>query len=586
MWTLVRMGSSVKNNLRPLKISQYFIMLGLIALISVGATVLVVQSKFSNMLSMPPFQAVGYWAGSLLSELPLISNLRIPFEALGLFIFILTGLLMTLCSVAVRRLLKSRGSPDYRYIDGPKLLEGAVAIKDANHKLRKEPSKLSLNIHPKIKITEQLEAGSILIQGQAGAGKSTIVKPLVRQIYALPMRSFTYDEKGEYQSTFNTKSSICLQLTNQAEWFWDIGKDITNTNEAALVAQAMIELENENQRFFTDAARQIFKYVIISLVVSKETWSWRDLSKSLFCSEHELRSLLTDVSAAAATLIEPGTKTTQSIRSVLSTQLFWLDDMAKMQESAQNTWCISDLITGETDKTHIFFRPQYTSPDLSKAVCNSLITLIIERWLSRDDSSSDCFWLLLDELGNLPKNPSLVRWLTLSRAKGGRTLATTQDVSQLYEAYGENTTDTILSLFRTVIVMRLGASGPAAQKASDLLGQQRVITVNENLSEDEKLSFSTQYHDRPVASREEIINLPSADQTGVVGLMFIGGLENIYKLKWPYLKSKTERVTNQRGVKNKKSLMVDKKKPVLKPVNRLNKRQVKLDAYKGRESSC
>lgn len=565
----------MKNNLRPLQISHYVVLLALLALISVGATVLVANSKISYTLSWPIFNAAGTLLWNLMRQLPLISNLKFPVEVLGLFICIFIGLLLAVCTFKVRNLIKLRRVPDYSYVAGPQLLEGATAIMDAKQRLRKEPSKLSLNIHPKIQITEQLEEGSILIKGQSGAGKSTIVKPLVRQIYSLPVKSFTYDEKGEYQSTFKTKASVCLQLTDQADWFWDIGSDIANSNEAALVAQAMIELENENQRFFTDAARQIFKYVFVSLVESNNPWSWNDLSTRLFSTEQELKSLLSTVSASAATLVEPGTKTTQSIRSVLSTQLFWLDDMAKMQDSAKNKWAITDLVTGETDKTHIFFRPNYTCPDLSKAVCNSLITLIIERWLSRNDSSREKFYLLLDELGNLPHNPSLVRWLTLSRAKGGRTLATTQDISLLYESYGENITNTILSLFRTVIVMRLGASGPSAQKASDLLGQQRVITLNENLSDEQKLSLSTQYHDRPVVPREEIINLPSADRHGVVGFLFIGGLKNIYKLQWPYLKPAKPDSTKPKSNNPTLIPVLHKNELETKHHNRLNKRQAK-----------
>lgn len=563
----------MKNNLRPISISYYLIMLALLAIISVATTILLVKTSYLNILDWSLFRTIGMHVGMATSHILMISTLKLPAEVLGLFVFIFTIILLIMCILKICYLIKSREVLDYHYVSGPQLLEGTSAIMDVKKRLLKEPSKLAFNIHPQIQLTEQIEAGSILIQGQSGAGKSTIVKPFVQQIYCQPVRSFTYDEKGEYQATFNSDASVCLQLSNEANYFWDIGKDIVSSNEAALVAHSMIEQEKENQRFFTDAARQIFKYVIVFLVESKKSWSWRDLSTSLFSTEHELKSLLSTVSASAAKLIEPGSKTTQSILSVLSTQLFWLDDMAKMQDSAKNRWTISDLIAGDTDKSHIFFRPNYTSPDLSKAVCNSLITLLIERWMSRNDSSQDRLWLLLDELGNLPKNPSLIRWLTLSRSKGGRTLATTQNLSQLYESYGENVTETILSLFRTVIVMRLGASGPSAQKASDLLGQQRVVTLNQNLSEDQKIAISTQYQDRPIVSREAIINLPSADKKGVVGFLFIGGLLNIYKLKWPYLKQLKQDFSKSESSLNNNTRVIHQNEFQLKNSNRLNKRK-------------
>nr|WP_252732142.1 type IV secretion system DNA-binding domain-containing protein [Paraglaciecola arctica] len=482
-------------------------------------------------------------------------------------------MVLFIATLRIQKLVNQGKLTDYAYISGPKLLEKSVAIRDVKKKVKKEPSSLSIKIHPEIRITEQIAAGSIFLQGQSGAGKSTIIKPIVQQIYALPVRSFTYDEKGEYQATFNTSSAVCLKLIHNSEYFWNIGRDITTKNDAALVSQAFIEQENENQRFFTDSARQILKNVIIFLIESRKPWSWCDLSQKLFSTEQELKSLLATVSKSAATLVEPGTKTTQSIRSVLSTKLFWLDEMAEMQKTAKNIWSISDLINKKSIKTHVFFRPNYMSPDITKAVCNSLITLLIERWLNQNDSKDEMFWLLLDELGNLPKNPSLIRWLTLSRSKGGRTVASTQDISQLYECYGENITDTILSLFRTVIVMRLGASGPSAQKVSDLLGQQRVLTLNQSLSEDQRISISTQYHDRPVVSREEIVNLPSADKTGVEGFLFIGGLKNIYKLKWPYLKQSLVSGCEEEQTEPLVLTDVPKKNIETNFVNRLNKRK-------------
>lgn len=543
-------------------------------MISVAATIMVAQFHNSFMMNRSIFRTVGLHIASVISQFPLVSNPKHPVEMIGMFACIFFGMLLIIAILKIRKLVIQGNIPDYDYVDGPKLIENNAAIRDANQKLKKEPSQLTLNIHPKIKITEQLEAANILVQGQSGVGKSTFTKPFVKQIYALDHRSFTYDEKGEYQSTFSTHKSVCLELEHQADYFWDIGKDIVRENEASLVAQAMISQENETQPFFTDAARQVFKSVIIYLVRSGNPWSWRELSLTLFTDEDKLKSILSIVSPSAATLIEPGSKTTQSIRSVLSTQLFWLNDMAKMQASAQNIWTVSDLINRKTDRTHIFFRPNYSTPDLSKAVCNSLITLIIERWLSRNDSPCERFWLLLDELGNLPRNPSLIRWLTLSRSKGGRTLATTQDISQLYECYGENITNTILSLFRTVIVMRLGASGPSAQKASDLLGQQRVVTLNQSLSEVERISISTQYHDRPVVSREKIINLPSADKSGVVGFLFIGGLNNIYKLKWPYLKQDPISVFEGQKIEPLVTSETPKRTANVPRTNRLNKRQV------------
>jgi type IV secretory pathway TraG/TraD family ATPase VirD4 len=332
---------------------------------------------------------------------------------------------------------------------------------------------------------------------------------------------------------------------------------------------------NGNDRFFIDAARQILKGVIIHLQNSHQSWTWEELHKTLFSDVKQLKQLLQKAYPSAAGLVEPDNKTTHSIISVLSSRLFWIRDMAVLQRSAKNTWCITEMMKHVDGKCHVFFRPNYSSPELSRAVCNTLVTLIIERLLAHEDSNSRKCFFILDELGNFPHNPSLIRWLTLSRSKGGRTIASAQSISLLYENYGQNNTETILSLFRTVIVMRLGASGPTAQKASDLLGQQRVLTVNQNLSGGDKLAISTQFADRPVVLKEDIINLPSADTKGVVGFLFIGGLVNIYKLKWPYIKSESP--------SNRQPISYSDHSKLTTPVsevtaNRLNKRSLLTDS--------
>jgi len=560
----------VRNSLSVISLPSYIFLLVLFAVISAAVTFWVTQASIIEISEKLFLADIGLIVINAIRYIPALSGLVIRPEIIGLFICIYICLLLLVLTFMVFKYVKSLRRKDYKYVDGPKLLINRAAIRDANKKLKKEDDELTLKIHPAIKITGQLEAGNIFLTGQSGSGKSTVFKSIAVQIYSQPHRSFTYDEKGEYQDSFRSNNSICLKLLEQAEYFWDIGKDIKNEHEAALVAQAMIEEESESQRFFTDAARQIFKNVIISLVKSGERWSWHELTKSLFSEDQQLKSLLLKVSESAAILIEPKTKTTQSIRSVLSTQLFWLQEMAEMQTSASNSWCIGELIDANTNKTHVFFRPNYTRPDLSKSVCNAIITLIIERWLLRNDNSEEKLFLLIDEMGNLPYNPSILRWLTLSRSKGGRTMASTQEIGLLYEAYGQNHTDTILSLFRTNIVMRLGASGPSAQKASDLFGQQRVLTINQSLDKEQAITISTQYHDRPVVPREEIVNLPSADKYGVFGFLFIGGFTNVYKLRWSYhIIDKPCKLS----VTEHSALEIQEQKIEVLPENRLNKRQ-------------
>lgn len=555
----------MNRKLNPISLESILALFILLLTLSTGVAV----TATPQLTDFSTLQNYSYLIGLWVMESCFHASSDSPTFIVGLGLTVMVFIILVLIAGTILLwTLSRRDTNDFRHLAGPRLLEYDAAIKDASKKLKREHGKASLKIHPRLTFTEQLFQGNIFVTGQQGGGKSTFIKPLAHQIYEANDFSFTYDEKGEYHGICQSKSITHLALTPNSEFIWDIGKDIKTENDAGLVAQALLGNSNDNERFFTDAAQQILKYVIVYLYETKTDWSWKDLYDSLFCSDNSLKLILAKTSPSSAILIETNSKTTHSIRSVLSTRLHWLKEMSALQRTSKSYWSISQLVNRTGKAQHVFFEPNTCSPDLSRYVCNALVTLIIERWLAQKDSQTNKLWLIIDELGNLPKNPSILRWLTLSRSKGGRLIAGTQSYSQLYDAYGENSSETMLSLFRTVVVMRLGASGESAQKASELFGKQRVMTLNQSISHDKKQTISTQYHDRAVVTREDIINLPSSDKHGVVGYLMIGGLVNVYKLKWPHYvyNPKTLRSVETARQRNSKDF------PQKKSVNKLNRR--------------
>jgi energy-coupling factor transporter ATP-binding protein EcfA2 len=559
----------VKTNLQPSNLNFYIVFIFLLVLVSLGATILV-ASKISQIYFLNHYlSSLGDFIVSLTGIINIIIKLDIESLDIAIASVFFFLLILIFSVLFIKSRVRKNKRVDYRHASGPELLEFRQAVTNVNKKLRNEPDNPALFIHPNIRITSQIEEGNIFIFGQQGSGKSTVIKLIAKQIYSSRHLSFTNDEKGEYKMECGTANTLSISLEHNADFFWEISKDILNSNDANLVSQALIEESQNGDQFFVDAARQILAAVIVYLQGNTKKWSWEDLNNTLFITDGKLKSILQINSPSAAILIEPESKMTHSIRAVLSSRLGWINQMVELKKSALNDWSINEFINSKDTIKHIFFKPNQKHPEMRKSVCNALMTLLIERWLCREDSNEEHLWIILDELGNIPKNPSIERWLTLSRSKGGKTLAGTQSISQLYK-YGQHSTETILSLFRTVIVMRLGSAGPSAQKASDLLGQQRVISLNKSLNDRENLTLSTQFHDRPVVTKEEIVNLPSADKNGVVGYLFIGGLVNVYKLKWPFTKRSSYKKAIITASPGKPELL-----PIVKsqPINRLNKRK-------------
>ena len=153
--------------------------------------------------------------------------------------------------------------------------------------------------------------------------------------------------------------------------------------------------------------------------------------------------------------------------------------------------------------------------------------------LSKPDGNSNNTWLVLDELGNLPKNDSLKEWLSLGRSKGCRCIAGTQSISQLHDTYGEQDTDTLLNLFSTVTALRCGVSGDVAEYAAKCFGEAIYERPSNNKDKGSSVT-SWQKETWQLVTSDDLKHLPQANKLGVAGYITSSGWNSVFKLQWPY----------------------------------------------------
>lgn len=427
----------------------------------------------------------------------------------------------------------SKTKVDYVHSSGIPLLSGSKVKAHAIRALKKAKQSAALFLHPDIPVSDKILTGNIFVFGAQGSGKSTIIKSLLVQLATTKHRLFVFDLKHEYAPFTDAQHKQILRVDIKNGVYWDISADVNDESDAASVSVALIEDADDDNRFFTDAAREIVKGVLIVLLDRKGNWSWGDFTQRLFAPREQLHSMLVKAYPPAGSLVEEDNKTTQSIRAVIATRLGWLHQMTKNVRSANTAFSLKNWLQDHTQRNQVVFQPDPKEVLMSKSVCNAITSLISSHLLSMPDQETKQTWMILDELGNLPKSPSLEAWLTLSRSKGGRCIAGVQSLSMLSK-YGERGSETLLALFRTNIVLGLGAAGKSAQSASEAIGNHRVLSVQRTLSESGKVSLSEQFSDRAIVSAEDIINIPEPDKKGVCGYAVIGGRKAVYNLKWPY----------------------------------------------------
>jgi len=220
--------------------------------------------------------------------------------------------------------------------------------------------------------------------------------------------------------------------------------------------------------------------------------------------------------------------------TILSTELNWLFLLSEKWVDSSKRISISEWLNDPSAPNFLIVPSDPLNKSISGPVCLAIISLAIEQILSMPDTESRRIWLTLDELGNLPRCPSLMRGLTLGRSKGLRTIAGVQAISQLRSVYGADASETLLTLFSTVIALRVGTPGDSSQAASKSLGRQRIVRPIVTLDNREGQSTSYQQIDEPTVTPEAISQLPDPNKKGVSGFLSVNGLVDTYQLVWPY----------------------------------------------------
>ncbi len=456
-------------------------------------------------------------------------HLSVPFLLSLIFSFCIT-----------KASLKNRGnSKELDYISGPELRSGKEAIAHANKQQKRElksaHAKLGIKVHPEIPVSIAREQNNFCILGTTGAGKSTILKPIIQQVIDRKDHAIIYDEKGEYTQSFYQKSNtILLAPWDARSAMWDIGKDIHSEEDAELLAQCLIPYsDKEKEKIWPDGARLILTGMIVSLMHEhKNKWEWNDLYELLKLSNEQILLRIKPCYPTINSLIQKDSKTTQGFFVHLITNLNWLKHLGlAWKRTNKKSFSLQQWIKDGNKKHVIIIQASSEYEAVGKPLCNAVISFMTKHYLSPSNDVRRPTWLFIDEFANLPPNPSIKKWLELSREYGGRSVICTQSLSQIRGIYGENETDALLNLLSNVITLRLGTAGNDAAYTSNMLSEQ-TAEVPDYQNKDHIGIRSKQ----KLVEASDLTQLKQANKQGVEGYLFIPGWQSVYKLTWPLFK--------------------------------------------------
>lgn len=427
-----------------------------------------------------------------------------------------------------------------RHVDGAKLYIGKRAISIARKKAKKSLKQAGrksrgITIYPKSALTKKEEQSNILTLGTAGGGKTTVILPLIDQAINRNDRVFIYDEKKEFTTFFLNKKTILIAPWDGRSFMWDIANDVLNEYDAEMIASNLIPDSNSQDPMWIKGARLIFTGMLVSLLEEKSVWGWSDIKNRIQLSQSEMLPLLQRHYSIAASFVVEGSKTTQGFYVNLIAELSWIETLAvAWGDSDKSKFSIREWVNSNHKKMPntviVQSDPRYKS--IGAPLCNALLSLMTKHFLSLPMKNVRDTWLFIDEMANLPPNPSIKMWLELARARGGRAVFGTQSISQIKKNY-QHDADTILNLFSVVVAMRVGSAGGESEYVSNIFGD-RIVERPSQVGNEKTWQRSSE----AVVSEHDLTHIEMPTKTGVIGYLMVPSWEDVCRLQWPLFKKK------------------------------------------------
>jgi hypothetical protein len=313
-----------------------------------------------------------------------------------------------------------------------------------------------------------------LITGSPGAGKSTLIRQMLRQIRDRGQAAIVLDVEGEFTMEFydEPRGDVILNpLDARCPWWspWQEFRDETLAMDLEAMAASLIRTPPRDaaQEFFFRTGRKLLK-CLFGVIDDREPQA---IFEFLSQSPEQIQEALKGT--VAYRLVDPGLKETG--HNIIGTALTAAGPFEHLPHSneASRQWTARDW--AQSRKGWIFL-PSTAAAQAAIQPMQAIWLDCLVRWLMSANISNDSrdqVWIMADELPALEYQPNILTLLTRGRKRGLAVVMGFQNVAQLRTIYGDNGAITLTSAPTTKIVLRCDEP-QTAKWASDLIGSHEV----------------------------------------------------------------------------------------------------------------
>jgi len=423
-------------------------------------------------------------------------------------------------------------------------------------------------VHPQIQLTEHLETSHALIVGGAGAGKTTILWPLIQQVIDRGDRAIIFSFKGDFEQRIGQGEAIGRQFALLAPWddrsaVWAVGRDIRTRLDAEALAATLIPETpgSKADPMWTQGSRSLLVGIISDVQREHgEKWGFAELAKrsaEALSDFATLKKIIERESPQAYALISGGasSKTTASFLATISSYLTQVINLGVAADCLKETargkqWSVNRWLAGKgiPPIAVLGFRP--SAKHLSQAWGASIIEQIVLKLSDLPDVSPDRrrVWLILDEVPKLGQVPSITDALETLRSKGVRVVLGAQGIDQIEEVYSKGVARSWATQTAIKVIGRI--TEPESQKwASGLIGERELerYAAQYNVQSGNGNGGGSTSGGGYQRTKESVVlpgefgSIVSVTKTGPRAILHVAGSDHVGLLDWPFSQQQTIR---------------------------------------------
>lgn len=358
---------------------------------------------------------------------------------------------------------------------GAKSLVGNDELRRIVRKRRRTPAKYSIGGVP---FPEGAEMRHVSITGTTGAGKTLLLRDLLRQIRDAGDRAVVYDRTGSFVRAFyNPDVDVLLNPLDGRSPAWSPFADASTPAELEQIASVLISEPQHGDKTWAQASRLAFVEGCGRILAQNANATNRDLIKALVMTDWKQIGRKLKGTYAHNVIPEDSPRTAAS---VLFTNTIGLKALRILPDEPPY-FSVRKWIANHNQPGFLFLPSQADQKELLKPLISAWFEIAFNALMAKGTATGRRTWFIVDEMASLEKLPAFQRAPAEIRQFGGCLVFSYQSQAQLRDLYGRDGATTISSTTNTRCIFQTPDADMAELEARTL-GEQIYDEYDESLT--------------------------------------------------------------------------------------------------------